>query len=249
MNAYKRHFYKAQEVDSLRAAKHVLPIVLNLIRPKSIIDVGCGLGTWLSVCIEQGIQDVTGVDGDYVPKDMLRIPHDRFLVADLSKPLSLERKYDLVMALEVAEHIPGEFERLFVKSLTDLGPVVLFAAGVPMRSGHGHVNEQWQSHWVAIFSERSYSVLDYVRPKIWDDREIMWWYAQDTLLFIDRSWMSEHPILQSEWEHRSHTILDIVHPRLFEEVIDPRRMSIRKALKGTVYGVGRMVRAALGRRH
>jgi 2-polyprenyl-3-methyl-5-hydroxy-6-metoxy-1,4-benzoquinol methylase len=108
MQSYRNKFFHAITEGSRRSAKEIVPLVLELIQPRNVIDVGCGLGTWLSVFRDYGIEDVLGVDGDYVDKRKLEIPEDRYLPFDLSKPLQTNRQFDLVVSLEVAEHLPGE---------------------------------------------------------------------------------------------------------------------------------------------
>ena len=147
---YNRGFYMGQSAGSLESARQIVPIVLHLIRPKKVVDVGCGLGTWLSVFAEAGITDYLGVDGSYVPADMLLIPRDRFLAHDLTQPLQLPDRYDLAVSLEVAEHLPASCAEAFVESLTNLAPVVFFSAAVPFQGGTTHVNEQWPEYgWIS----------------------------------------------------------------------------------------------------
>ena len=124
MESYTEQFYQTHQDGARRSAREIVPLVLELIRPKSAIDVGCGVGTWLSVFRENGVEDICGVDGDYVNPQMLAIPAERFFPFDLTKPLSLGRQFDLVVSLEVAEHLPAEYATTFVRSLTRLGPVL-----------------------------------------------------------------------------------------------------------------------------
>src|SRR5690348_6943322 len=102
---YTSEFFSAIEQGALQSARVIVPLVLKQIRPKSVLDVGCGQGIWLMAFREQGIEDLWGVDGDYVDRQQLKIPADRFLARDLSQPLDLGRTFDLVVSLEVAEHL------------------------------------------------------------------------------------------------------------------------------------------------
>src|SRR5438046_10610902 len=99
---------------------------MKLTQPTSVVDLGCGIGTWLAVFAEHNVGDYVGIDGDYVDRSQLLIPPERFLSGDLSEPVELNRRFDLAVSLEVAEHLPAASARVLVASLTGLPPVVLF---------------------------------------------------------------------------------------------------------------------------
>src|SRR5216683_3462390 len=122
---YTNEFYTRHRDASLRSARAVVPLVMRLVRPRSVVDVGCGTGTWLSVFRAEGITDIWGIDGDWVDKATLAIPEDRFSAADMRRPFALDRRFDLAVSLEVAEHLPADCARAFVHSLTRLAPAVL----------------------------------------------------------------------------------------------------------------------------
>jgi len=67
-NYYSKDFFHEQKKGSLRSAKEVVPLVMDLIKPKSVIDVGCGIGAWLSVFREYGISDILEVNREWVDK-------------------------------------------------------------------------------------------------------------------------------------------------------------------------------------
>src|ERR1700730_3858057 len=153
---YNSVFFAEQRSGSLRSAKVVVPIVTQLIRPKTVVDVGCGCGTWLSVFKDQGTSRILGLDGDYVDTSSLLIPRDCFRAVDLNRPVDLDEKFDLTVCLEVAEHLPKASAEPLIRSLCHLAPVVLFSAAVPMQAGTHHVNEQWPDYWKALFAIYGY---------------------------------------------------------------------------------------------
>ena len=114
---------------------------------------------------------------------MLEIPTDRFLALNLSQPLPIKQQFDLVVSLEVAEHLPCECAKVFVESLVKLGPVILFSAAVPFQGGTNHVNEQWPEYWAKLFQEQGYVAIDCIRNKIWQNDRVKWYYAQNILVF------------------------------------------------------------------
>ena len=67
--AYDKSFYEEQSLGSRNSAREVVPFLLKHFPLKSVVDLGCGLGTWLAVFKENGIDDIAGYDGDYVPQE------------------------------------------------------------------------------------------------------------------------------------------------------------------------------------
>jgi hypothetical protein len=216
---YTKDFYEWQQEGSRQSARVTIPLILDLIQPKSVIDVGCGVGTWLSVFKEFGIQDCLGIDGDYVDQKMLQIPQSEFLSFDLKKPLLIDRKFDLVVSLEVAEHLPSNYSDAFIASLTNLGQVILFSAAIPLQGGSGHVNEQWPEYWAQIFDKYGYTTIDCLRNKIWNNENVEPWYAQNLLIFVDKSCLSRYPSLQEEMIKTDTSQLSKVHPKTYVGVV------------------------------
>jgi cyclopropane fatty-acyl-phospholipid synthase-like methyltransferase len=187
-------------------------MVLHYIPARSVIDVGCGQGTWLAVFREHGLEDVWGVDGDHVDRGQLEIPAEQFQAADLTHPLTVNRRFDLVVSLEVAEHLPAGCADDFIESLTRLGPAVLFSAAIPYQGGACHVNEQWPSYWTKRFQDRGYEPVDCLRRHVWEDARVEWWYAQNVLLYAERGYLHRHPLLNQEYQSTGGTALArIIH--------------------------------------
>ena len=192
---------------------------MELVRPESVIDVGCGVGAWLSVFEECGLKDFYGIDGDYVDRNLLEIPEQWFFVSDLTKPIQLNRQFDLVVSLEVAEHLPDTCAEMFVDSLTKLGPVILFSAAIPHQGGTRHVNEQWPEYWAKYFQAKGYAVIDSIRNKVWSNDQVQYCYAQNTLLFATMDYLEKNPLLKREYQSTNPASLSRVHPNKYLEVI------------------------------
>ena len=205
--AYDEAFFEGLEAGSRRSASVVVPLVQKLVRPKSVLDVGCGVGAWVAEWINQGVTDVLGLDGEYVDKSMLQIPLTSFQSTDLRNPFSLGRRFDLVQSLEVAEHLEESCADAFVQSLVDHADTILFSAAIPGQLGKHHVNEQWPSYWAEKFSHFGLKSFDVVRPTIWMDQRVDCWYRQNTILFSKESSFDV-----------SDTCIDVVHPEYWEEL-------------------------------
>jgi SAM-dependent methyltransferase len=181
----------------------------------SAVDIGCGVGTWLSIVAElTESTEICGFDGDWVDREFLRIPQNCFHVVDLTEGIKIEgdKQFDLAISLEVAEHINPDVSQKFVKSLTTLSDFVLFSAAIPFQGGAGHVNEQWLEYWVEEFSKHRFTCLDIIREHIWSDRDIPVWYRQNIVLFVKNARLDDVKRIEFSEHNRP---LAMVHPELF----------------------------------
>jgi len=169
-----------------------LPLVFSQIKPKSIVDVGCGTGTWLSVAKKINICDVLGLDGDYA-KDHLLIKPDEFKATDISKGFLLDKKYDLAICLEVGEHISTKKSSVLVDSLTKAAEVIIFSAAIPGQGGTHHINEQWPDFWQKLFQNKDFVRVDFIRPMIYNNPDVEWWYRQNIFLYIHEKVLKKFP--------------------------------------------------------
>jgi SAM-dependent methyltransferase len=213
-SVYGPEFFAHQTPGSEQSARHLLPLALRLIRPQSIVDVGCGSGVWLAHAAELGVGDHLGVDG-HTPASALRIEPDRFLLHDLTTPLRLDRRYDLVLCLEVAEHLPEKAADVLVDSLVGLGPAVVFSAAIPGQSGEHHVNEQWPDYWSDRFAARGLVAVDAFRPRVWSEPSVDWWYRQNVLLFCEPGLVEGDASLAEARAATRDGQLSVVHPDLY----------------------------------
>ena len=216
-NVYSPQFYAKHQGGARQSAGVIVPLILELIHPRSVIDIGCGVGTWLSVFKANGVDDIFGVDGPWVRRDRLEIPRDQFKSHDLTQPFDMSRQFDLVMSLEVAEHLPAESAATFVDSLTGMGPVILFSAAIPFQGGAHHVNEQWPDYWAALFARKGYRVIDAIRPRVWQNPSVEWFYAQNALLLARDDYLRSCPSLVKELTGNRALPLALVHPARFIE--------------------------------
>lgn len=215
---YSRELYLAQQEGARRSAQVIVPLVLPLLGPRSVVDLGCGLGTWLAVFREAGLADLLGVDGAHVERTLLTIEPQQFVAHDLCQPVPLDRNFDLALCLEVAEHLPASCAPVLLDSLVRLAPAVLFSAAIPYQGGHGHVNEQWPAYWARLFRQRDYWPVDCLRSQIWGDARVDWWYAQNLLLYVRTDYLHRHQALKQAWVQNSPEPLALVHPARYQQL-------------------------------
>ena len=127
---YTAEFFANRQPTAANSASAVVPWLIDALHPGSVVDVGCGTGTWLAKFRRHGVDDIIGIDGSWVPTAALEIPQQLFRVANLEQRISLGRRFDLAISLEVAEHLPPERADEFIAELTSLADIVLFSAAI-----------------------------------------------------------------------------------------------------------------------
>lgn len=214
MKAYTQQFFADRHQRTIHSANTILSVALDVLpKVQSAVDVGCGVGTWLSVLRARGVAEVQGIDGEWVDTNLLVIPPESFLKADLTQPLAVPRRFDLAISLEVAEHLPPACGEGFVATLVRLSDFVLFSAAIPHQGGRNHLNEQWQEYWAELFARHGYQPIDCIRGKVWDDPGIDTWYKQNTLLYVKRERVAELRNLGDAAMRAP--MLSVVHPDLY----------------------------------
>ena len=186
MYVYDSAFQTMASVGSAYAARRIVSAIHSILPPRSVIDFGCSRGAWLREWRAHGVQDIVGVDGDYVDSAKLEFDADRFVIHDLATPFSHGRRFDLAQSLEVAEHLPPPRAPSFVADLTAHAPAVLFSAAPPGQGGEHHINEQPAEYWRRLFVEHDYVAIDCLRPLLARESGVPAWYRYNLVLYVHR---------------------------------------------------------------
>lgn len=255
MSIYDRRFFEQQEQGSKRSALKIAPLLYDLLQPRSVIDVGCGVGHWLSGFKQLGVSVAHGVDGRWVHEEQLGIPKNDFFVLDFASeppPFSIrgaQPKYDLAISFEFLEHIDARIAPDAVKLLCQLSDVVAVGAAVPGQGGTHHVNEQWPDYWAGLFKENGYVACDILRPMTWSLPDVEYWYAQNIILYF-KSRIPDH-VMKAAESCRTNEITHpgrIVHPGLLAKKNDLRYHSIPELLRAIAGKIRRGAADALFKR-
>lgn len=217
-DAYGPDVARMMAERAVAAAEVVVPMVLEHVRPRSVIDFGCGSAHWAAEFRRRGAEEVLGVDGPWVARDELAIAADELVVHDVTEPFEPPHEFDLAVCLEVAQHVPPEREDVFVDSLARCAPVVLFSAPVPDQPGVGAtLNNRWPAHWAEAFSRRGMSWVDCLRLRVWAHPRVTWWYAQNMALVVRDDLLAGLPGLKATAEP-----LALIHPGMVRHLVAPR---------------------------
>ncbi len=202
---YDKAFFEQINESALKSADIILPLLKSLVNFKTVLDVGCGQGAW-GVGLPE--EDYFGVDGDYVKEENLVISPSQFKPVDVSKKFNLRKKFDLVISLEVAEHLPESAADIFIENLCRHGDLILFSAAIPGQGGNAHLNEQWQSYWADKFIRQQFFVNDVIRERIWSNIDIPYYYKQNAILYS-----------KNQIKSPSISVLNIIHPEKYLQLL------------------------------
>jgi SAM-dependent methyltransferase len=114
--------------------------------PASVLDIGCGVGAYLHLFQLLGATRILGLDG--IPAGATALADDAYQMHDLAQPCEFSTKFDLVVCVEVAEHLDARHADILLDNITrHAGQVIVFSAAELGQPGHGHINcapiEQW----------------------------------------------------------------------------------------------------------
>lgn len=183
-SAYSNAFFFEESKSSMAAAEVIVPMLLSVVRPRSVVDVGCGAGAFLREFQRVGVHDLLGIEGPWIQSNALLIDSGVILSRDLREIVSLDRTFDLAVCFEVAEHLPRTSADTLVDSLTRLAPVIAFSAAIPLQGGTSHLNEQWPDYWAKKFVAHGFVPIDCLRHPLLANSDVPEHYVQTSMLFV-----------------------------------------------------------------
>ncbi len=188
--------------------------------PKNLLDVGCGIGTWLKAANELGVTDFFGIDG-IINDESLYVPRNVIDRIDLSVPFNLGRRFDMALCIEVAEHLPEASAADLVSSIVAHTDTVLFGAACPGQPGQHHINCQWPIYWQEHFNRHGFICDDSIRWQIWGNSKIEVWYRQNIFWArLDPSKAGREPRLRP-----------VIHPEFIDDMCSSRVASVIKQVE------------------
>lgn len=186
---YSQSFFSRTLRQAGPSAPAVVKILFEHFRPRSVIDVGCGIGIYLKEFEKLGVE-ISGLDGSREAIENSLVG-GRISLFDLRRPLEPGKKFDLCLCIEVAEHLEKEYAGRLVDSFSGLAPVIFFTAATPGQAplSYGHVNEQRHSFWISLFAARGLVYQPALSREIqleMKKEKVVWWVVKNLMIFQKR---------------------------------------------------------------
>ncbi len=221
---YKGEGYE-KRIESEKSACEIVPFLWKLFRPKSVVDVGGGVGTWLEAFQRCGEYiRLCCVEGEYVRKNY-RISTDTLIEKDLEQKIDLAERFDMAVSLEVAEHLSKERADTFISDLVKLSDIIVLSAAIPFQPGDHHVNCQDSSYWKKLFENQNYKRIDCIRPLIVNNPNVAWWYKNNIFIYVKAAMYEDvcRKITSTNMMIWPDSIGDFVHYECFYNIVEMQK--------------------------
>jgi 2-polyprenyl-3-methyl-5-hydroxy-6-metoxy-1,4-benzoquinol methylase len=211
---YAKYFYnndlKISLIKNQKNAFKILSLLRKYYKFKTLVDFGCGPGSWIKAANKIGLPltQLVGIDKFYdLNKKFTQIKKNVYEV-------NFKKKFDLAVCIEVGEHIYEKKSYKLIKSLTSSSDVIIFSAATLNQSGDAHINCQKHEYWYKLFFKFGYECVDFFRPFIWNNKNINNSYKQNCFLYLN---IKKRKILNLKKKLPVKILYDVEHPSIINE--------------------------------
>jgi len=153
----KSYFKQLKKVEEDSVVK-VVKILFKYFHPRTVVDLGCGVGIYLKIFKDLNVKNIVGYDRSKAAQNLFCCDNKCFVLADLRKPICHPtiNYYDLCLCMEVAEHIEEKYVHIFLDNVTFFSKTIVFTAADVQQPGLGHVNLKPKSYWLNLFKDECF---------------------------------------------------------------------------------------------
>ncbi len=187
---YNPTYYEWVDSDAIRSRDAMADSIVNDLKPKTLVDIGCGTGALLEGICQRGVSAV-GMEYSDAGRAMCekrKLNVRKFNILSDSPPEDIKNR-DVVVSFEVAEHLPESAADRFVDLLCGLSTVVVCSAATPGQGGADHLNEQPHEYWIEKFKNRGFDYdakLTDAWRTLWASKNVARFYSANVMIFRRR---------------------------------------------------------------
>jgi glycosyltransferase involved in cell wall biosynthesis len=175
---HKEFDYNYMEEEERPCAARIAEWIVKTLNPKNVLDVGCGPGMYVDEILKCNVPALGIEVSDQIQKPYVR-----------NKSLfDMTETADVVMCLEVAEHIPeNKADDIVQKIISATERLLIWSAAIPGQDGIGHINCQPKEYWRDKFIQQGLEYDDECtqncRQYISEHPPYMGWFLNNVQIF------------------------------------------------------------------
>lgn len=206
---YENSFYASVAKRAETVANLVAAQLVSYVPVKSLIDVGCGSGTWTRAFLREGVDRARGYDlpaaCNLANAASRGFRGASFEEVDFEQQAVSFSGADLSICVEVLEHLRSETAISVLYELTQNSDLILFSAAQPGQGGTNHVNERPLSYWLLLFADAGFVAFDMFRPDLVTRTDVPRYYSLNLFLLARKGSKSyEHLAALAQPSNPSH---------------------------------------------
>jgi len=189
INKYSDKYYRRHFVEYKQWENAIGEHIVKILSPGSILDLGCGVGSYLEGSLKGGCKDILGVEISFDIAQLYFVDAIKPYIqkGDATSDLKFDRTFDCVMSIEVAEHIEPDGTGNFINNLTKLSSkYIILAAAPPGQVGTGHINLRDKQFWIEQIISKGFMYRDDIIElciSAWKDMGAPWYILRNLMIF------------------------------------------------------------------
>lgn len=171
LNLYNHEFFEWHLKHARNYSVETMNWYIERFQPNSVVDFGCGIGSYLESCYFNGVEKFKGFDigGEYAKRFTPDFLHKHIEYIDCTTPIECGT-FECVISFETIEHIEPSGTDMFIQNMVNatdkaLGRI-LFTGAPPEQDGCGHINCHDKQYWIDKFAEHKFFVNEDMNEKV-----------------------------------------------------------------------------------
>ena len=128
--------------------------IIRSMRPRRVFDAGCAMGMLVESLWDRGVEAWGADISEYAVGEVRRDMRPYCRVGSIAEPVGAQ--FDLVVCIEVLEHMPEEEARRAVEHFSSAADTVLFSSNPNDFTEPTHINVHPIIYWLKLFQEHGY---------------------------------------------------------------------------------------------